>query len=101
MGNLDSTEEVSSNHGPEADSSIVKEATKEFERRREQVEFRKLQAMYGFDPNRSMSHQRDTTLISSVRQGRMTAAEFHEKRIMSRIAEKTGGDDGSSCTRGT
>lgn len=72
----------------------------DLEKRREEAEFKKLRTIYGFDPSRNMSQQHDAFLASSVRQGRMSTTEYHEKRIMLRMAEKTGGDNGSSCTRG-
>jgi hypothetical protein len=47
-----------------------------------------------------MNRQSDATLFQSVKRGNMSAVDYHEKRIMLKMSEKIGVDDGSSATRG-
>lgn len=67
---------------------------------KEREDFKRLQSLHGFDQGRNMNRQSDATLFQSVKRGNMSAVDYHEKRIMLKMSEKIGVDDGSSATRG-
>lgn len=67
---------------------------------KEREEFKQLQSMHGFDQERNLNRQYDANLFRSVEKGNMSAVDYYEKRIMLKISEKTGLDDGSSATPG-
>ncbi|XP_057365710.1 zinc finger-containing ubiquitin peptidase 1-like [Daphnia carinata] len=65
---------------------------------KERDDFKRLQSMHGFDQGRSLNRQCDANLFKSVEKGNMSAVDYHEKRIMLKMSEKIGLDDGSSAT---
>ena len=69
--------------------------------RKEEEDFKRLQRLYGFDGSTGgMAQQNEQAMIQSVQRGEMSAVEYHEKRIVLKMTEKAGFDDGSSYTRG-
>jgi len=73
---------------------------KEVRKLREQREFEMLRAQYGMDNQGNFREQSVTNMQRAVYAGEMTVADFFERQIELRVAENTGIDDGSSCTRG-
>ncbi|XP_012278423.1 zinc finger with UFM1-specific peptidase domain protein isoform X2 [Orussus abietinus] len=73
---------------------------KEVRRRREQREFEMLRAQYGMDNQGNFKEQSVTNMQRAVYAGEMSVADYYEKQIELRVAESSGIDDGSSCTRG-
>lgn len=65
---------------------------------KERDDFKRLQSMHGFDQGRNLNRQCDANLFRSVKKGNMSAVDYHEKRIMLKMSEKIGLDDGSSAT---
>lgn len=74
---------------------------KEVRKLREQREFEMLRAQYGMDNQGNFREQSVTNMQRAVYAGEMTVADFFERQIELRVAESSGIDDGSSCTRGT
>ncbi|XP_011495521.1 PREDICTED: zinc finger with UFM1-specific peptidase domain protein-like [Ceratosolen solmsi marchali] len=72
---------------------------KEVRRLREQREFALLQAQYGMDNQGNFREQSVTNMQRAVYAGEMSVADYYEKQIELRVAENSGIDDGSSCTR--
>ena len=68
--------------------------------KKEREEFKRLQAQFGFEKGKNIARQSDANLCRSVQQGKMSAVDYHEKRIMLRMSERNGIDDGSSATQG-
>ena len=66
----------------------------------EREDFKRLQSLHGFDQGRNVNRQSDATLFRSVQQGNMSAVDYHEKRIMLKMSENLGVDEGSSATPG-
>lgn len=73
---------------------------KEVRKLREQREFEMLRAQYGMDNQGNFREQSVTNMQRAVYAGEMTVADFFERQIELRVAESSGIDDGSSCTRG-
>ncbi|XP_066601651.1 zinc finger-containing ubiquitin peptidase 1-like [Prorops nasuta] len=67
---------------------------------REQREFEMLRAQYGMDNQGNFREQSVTNMQRAVYAGEMTVADYYEKQNELRVAESSGIDDGSSCTRG-
>lgn len=68
--------------------------------KQEREEFQRLQSLYGFEKGKNITRQGDATLFRSVQKGQMSAVDYHEKRIMLKMCEKNGIDDGSSASHG-
>lgn len=68
--------------------------------KQEREEFKRLQSVYGFEEGKNLERQGDSTLFRSVERGQMSAVDYHEKRIMLKVCEKNGVDDGSSASYG-
>lgn len=66
----------------------------------EREDFKRLQSLHGFDQGRNVNRQSDATLFRSVQQGNMSAVDYHEKRIMLKMSENLGVDEGLSATPG-
>ncbi|XP_015595713.1 zinc finger with UFM1-specific peptidase domain protein isoform X3 [Cephus cinctus] len=73
---------------------------KEVRRLREQREFEMLRAQYGMDNQGNFREQSVTNMQRAVYAGEMSVADYYERQIELRVAESSGIDDGSSCTRG-
>ncbi|KAK7076316.1 hypothetical protein SK128_018406 [Halocaridina rubra] len=73
---------------------------KEVQKMREQQEFSLLRAQYGMDNEGNFSQQSLTNMQRAVYAGEMTVADYYERRIELKVAEKNGIDDGRSCTKG-
>ncbi|KAK3866366.1 hypothetical protein Pcinc_028099 [Petrolisthes cinctipes] len=73
---------------------------KEVQRMREQQEFSLLRAQYGMDNEGNFSQQSLSNMQRAVYAGEMTVADYYERQIELKIAEKNGVDDGHSCTKG-
>ncbi|XP_066947657.1 zinc finger-containing ubiquitin peptidase 1-like isoform X2 [Macrobrachium rosenbergii] len=71
---------------------------KEVQKMREQQEFSLLR--YGMDNEGNFSQQSLTNMQRAVYAGEMTVADYYERQIELKIAEKNGIDDGRSCTKG-
>ncbi len=69
-------------------------------KKKEREEFERLQALHGFEKGKNIARQGDANLFRSVQKGKMSAVDYHEKRIMLKMSEKNGVDDGSSATQG-
>ncbi|EFX87845.1 hypothetical protein DAPPUDRAFT_311838 [Daphnia pulex] len=76
----------------------LEEQERELMQNKEREDFKQLQSLHGFDQGRNMNRQSDATLFQSVKRGNMSAVDYHEKRIMLKMSEKIGVDDGSSAT---
>ena len=74
---------------------------KEERRLREQREFEMLRAQYGMDNQGNFREQSVTNMQRAVYAGEMSVADYYERHFELGIAENSGIDDGSSCTRGT
>lgn len=74
---------------------------KEVRKLQEQREFEMLRAQYGMDNQGNFREQSVTNMQRAVYAGEMSVADYYEKQIELRVAESSGIDDGSSCTRGT
>lgn len=59
-----------------------------------------LQAQYGMDNEGNFSQQSLSNMQRAVYAGEMTVADYYERQIELKIAEKNGVDDGRSCTKG-
>lgn len=66
----------------------------------ERKEFKRLQALYGFEKGKNISRQGDANLFRSAQNGNISLVDYHEKRILLKVSEKNGVDAGSSVTRG-
>lgn len=73
---------------------------KELRKLREQREFEMLRAQYGMDNQGNFREQSVTNMQRAVYSGEMTIADYYERQTELRVAESSGIDDGSSCTRG-
>lgn len=73
---------------------------KELRKLREQREFELLRAQYGMDNQGNFREQSVTNMQRAVYSGEMTIADYYERQTELRVAESSGIDDGSSCTRG-
>ncbi|XP_076390274.1 zinc finger-containing ubiquitin peptidase 1 isoform X2 [Megachile rotundata] len=73
---------------------------KELRKLREQREFEMLRAQYGMDNQGNFREQSVTNMQRAVYSGEMTIADYYERQSELRVAESSGIDDGSSCTRG-
>lgn len=73
---------------------------KEVRKLREQREFEMLRAQYGMDNQGNFREQSVTNMQRAVYSGEMTIADYYERQSELRVAESSGIDDGSSCTRG-
>ncbi|MPC10059.1 Zinc finger with UFM1-specific peptidase domain protein [Portunus trituberculatus] len=73
---------------------------KEVQRMREQQEFSLLRAQYGMDNEGNFSQQSLSNMQRAVYAGEMTVADYYERQIELKIAEKNGVDDARSCTKG-
>lgn len=73
---------------------------KEVRKLREQREFELLRAQYGMDNQGNFREQSVTNMQRAVYSGEMTIADYYERQSELRVAESSGIDDGSSCTRG-
>ncbi|XP_071517423.1 zinc finger-containing ubiquitin peptidase 1-like isoform X3 [Panulirus ornatus] len=73
---------------------------KEVQRMREQQEFSLLRAQYGMDNEGNFSQQSLSNMQRAVYAGEMTVADYYERQIELKVAEKNGVDDGRSCTKG-
>lgn len=73
---------------------------KEVRKLREQREFEMLRAQYGMDNQGNFREQSVTNMQRAVYSGEMTIADYYERQTELRVAESSGIDDGSSCTRG-
>ncbi|XP_029050651.1 zinc finger-containing ubiquitin peptidase 1-like isoform X2 [Osmia bicornis bicornis] len=73
---------------------------KELGKLREQREFEMLRAQYGMDNQGNFREQSVTNMQRAVYSGEMTIADYYERQSELRVAESSGIDDGSSCTRG-
>ncbi|KAK8754435.1 hypothetical protein OTU49_016266 [Cherax quadricarinatus] len=73
---------------------------KEVQRMREQQEFSLLRAQYGMDNEGNFSQQSLSNMQRAVYAGEMTVADYYERQIELKVAEKNGVDDGHSCTKG-
>lgn len=73
---------------------------KEVRRLREQREFEMLRAQYGMDNQGNFREQSVTNMQRAVYAGEMSVADYYERHFELRVAESSGIDDGSSCTRG-
>ncbi|XP_068210072.1 zinc finger-containing ubiquitin peptidase 1-like isoform X3 [Palaemon carinicauda] len=73
---------------------------KEVQKMREQQEFSLLRAQYGMDNEGNFSQQSLTNMQRAVYAGEMTVADYYERQIELKIAEKNGIDDSRSCTKG-
>lgn len=58
------------------------------------------QAQYGMDNEGNFSQQSLSNMQRAVYAGEMTVADYYERQIELKIAEKNGVDDGRSCTKG-
>ncbi|XP_014260932.1 zinc finger with UFM1-specific peptidase domain protein-like [Cimex lectularius] len=72
---------------------------KEIQRLREQHEFELLRAQYGMDNEGNFKEQSLTNMQRAVYSGELSVADYYERQIELRMAETTGVDDGSSCTK--
>ncbi|XP_047354397.1 zinc finger-containing ubiquitin peptidase 1-like isoform X1 [Vespa velutina] len=73
---------------------------KEVRKLREQREFEMLRAQYGMDNQGNFREQSVTNMQRAVLAGEMTVADFYERQTGLTVAESSGIDDSSSCTRG-
>ncbi|XP_076032681.1 zinc finger-containing ubiquitin peptidase 1-like [Oratosquilla oratoria] len=73
---------------------------KEVQRMREQQEFSLLRAQYGMDNEGNFSQQSLTNMQRAVYAGEMSVADYYERQIELKVAEKNGVDDGRSCSKG-
>lgn len=73
---------------------------KEVQRMREQQEFSLLRAQYGMDNEGNYAQQSLTNMQRAVYAGEMSVADYYERQIELKVAEKNGVDDGRSCTKG-
>ena len=67
---------------------------------KEMEEFKKLQALHGFAGSSNFEKQSNSALFKAVEKGRMSAVDYHEKRILQKVSERKGVDDSSSATFG-
>lgn len=65
---------------------------------KEMEEFKKLQALHGFAGSSNFEKQSNSALFKAVEKGRMSAVDYHEKRILQKVSERKGVDDSSSAT---
>ncbi|KAG8241968.1 hypothetical protein J6590_075543 [Homalodisca vitripennis] len=72
---------------------------KEMRRLREQHEFELLRAQYGMDNEGNFREQSLTNMQRAVYSGELSVADYYERQIELRMAESSGVDDGSSCTK--
>lgn len=72
---------------------------KEIRRLREQHEFELLRAQYGMDNEGNFREQSLTNMQRAVYSGELSVADYYERQIELRMAESSGVDDGSSCTK--
>ncbi|XP_073991950.1 zinc finger-containing ubiquitin peptidase 1-like isoform X2 [Rhodnius prolixus] len=72
---------------------------KEVQRLREQHEFELLRAQYGMDNEGNFKEQSLTNMQRAVYSGELSVADYYERQIELKMAESTGVDDGSSCTK--
>ncbi|KAL1123488.1 hypothetical protein AAG570_002568 [Ranatra chinensis] len=72
---------------------------KEVRRLREQHEFELLRAQYGMDNEGNFKEQSLTNMQRAVYSGELSVADYYERQIELRMAESSGIDDGSSCTK--
>lgn len=66
----------------------------------EQMEFKKLQVMFGMADGTPYKKAYEANLEKAVANGDMTVIEFHERKNGFKFADARGIDDGSSCTKG-
>ncbi|BES91636.1 Peptidase family C78 [Nesidiocoris tenuis] len=72
---------------------------KEVQRLREQHEFELLRAQYGMDNEGNFKEQSLTNMQRAVYSGELSVADYYERQIELKMAESSGVDDGSSCTK--
>ncbi|XP_039287859.1 zinc finger-containing ubiquitin peptidase 1 isoform X1 [Nilaparvata lugens] len=72
---------------------------KEARRLQEQHEFEQLRAQYGMDNEGNFREQSLTNMQRAVYSGELSVADYYERQSELRMAESSGVDDGSSCTK--
>uniref|UniRef100_A0A1B6CYF8 Zinc finger-containing ubiquitin peptidase 1 n=1 Tax=Clastoptera arizonana TaxID=38151 RepID=A0A1B6CYF8_9HEMI len=77
----------------------IEKKDKEMRRLREQHEFELLRAQYGMDNEGNFKEQSLTNMQRAVYSGELSVADYYERQIELRMAESSGIDDSSSCTK--
>lgn len=86
--------------GDEKLASSLEDREKALMQDQERKEFKRLQSIYGFEKGKNIARQGDANLFRSAQKGQISTADYHEKRIMLKICEKNGIDDGTSVSHG-